>query len=104
MTAHTLTRADLAEAVYGEIGLPRSESARLVEDVIDILSDLLVAGETAKISSFGNFTVREKGPRLGRNPKTGQEVPIEPRRSIVFRPSVILRQRVNAGNPFRAFS
>ncbi|MEM8755016.1 MAG: integration host factor subunit alpha [Pseudomonadota bacterium] len=93
----TLTRSDLSEAVYREVGLSRNESADLVESILKHLSDALVAGETVKISSFGTFSVREKGARIGRNPKTGEEVPIEPRRVLVFRPSHILKDKINEG-------
>lgn len=93
----TLTRSDLSEAVYREVGLSRNESADLVESIIQHLSDALVTGETVKISSFGTFSVREKGARIGRNPKTGEEVPIEPRRVLVFRPSHILKDKINEG-------
>lgn len=93
----TLTRSDLSEAVYREVGLSRTESADLVESILAHLSDALVAGDTVKISSFGTFAVREKGARMGRNPKTGEEVPIEPRRVLVFRPSHILKDRMNEG-------
>lgn len=91
----TLTRSDLSEAVYREVGLSRNESADLVESVLQHLSNALIAGETVKISSFGTFSVREKGARIGRNPKTGEEVPIEPRRVLVFRPSHILKDKIN---------
>ena len=93
----TLTRSDLSEAVYREVGLSRNESADLVESILKYVSDALVAGETVKISSFGTFSVREKGARVGRNPKTGEEVPIEPRRVLVFRPSHILKDKINEG-------
>jgi integration host factor subunit alpha len=99
MTGRTLTRSDLAEAVYREVGLSRNESAELVESVLRHVSDALVAGETVKISSFGAFSVRDKGRRIGRNPKTGEEVPIEPRRVLVFRPSHILKDRMNEAAP-----
>ena len=98
MAGSTLTRSDLSEAIYREVGLSRNDSADLVQSILAHVSDALVAGETVKISSFGTFTVREKGARMGRNPKTGQEVPIQPRRVLVFRPSHILKDRVNAGN------
>lgn len=91
----TLTRSDLSEAVYREVGLSRTESADLVESILGHVSAALVDGETVKISSFGTFSVREKGARMGRNPKTGEEVPIEPRRVLVFRPSHILKDRIN---------
>ena len=93
----TLTRSDLSEAVYREVGLSRNESADLVESILQYVSDALVAGETVKISSFGTFSVREKGARVGRNPKTGEEVPIDPRRVLVFRPSHVLKNRINVG-------
>lgn len=89
------TRLDLTEAVYREVGLSRNESAELVESILDHVSDALVRGEQVKISSFGTFQVRRKGARMGRNPKTGEEVPIEPRRVLVFRPSHILKDRIN---------
>ena len=94
MSEKTLTRMDLSEAVFREVGPSRNESAQLVESVLQHISDALVAGETVKISSFGTFSVRDKGPRIGRNPKTGEEVPISPRRVISFRPSHIMKQRV----------
>ncbi len=94
MTEKTLTRMDLSEAVFREVGLSRNESAQLVESVLQHISDALVEGETVKISSFGTFSVRDKGERIGRNPKTGEEVPISPRRVISFRPSHIMKQRV----------
>lgn len=97
MTNRTLTRSDLSEAVYREVGLSRNESADLVESILDHVSNALIAGETVKISSFGTFNVRSKAARIGRNPKTGEEVPIEPRRVLVFRPSHILKDRMNAG-------
>ena len=93
----TVTRASLSEAVYQEIGLSRNESADLVERVLDEVVAALGRGEQVKISSFGTFGVRKKGGRIGRNPKTGQEVPIEPRRVLVFRPSHVLKARINKG-------
>ena len=95
MAGRTLTRAHLSEAVYQEVGLSRNESAQLVEAVLRELADHLVAGETVKISSFGSFQVRKKGGRVGRNPKTGEEVPIEPRRVMVFKPSNVLKKQIN---------
>ena len=91
----TVTRADLAEAVYGRVGLSRKESAALVEMVLGEMTEALLKGETVKLSSFGSFVVRSKGERLGRNPKTGVEVPITPRRVMVFKPSNILKARIN---------
>ena len=94
----TLTRADLYEAVYQRVGLSRSESAQLVEAVIDEVCAAAVRGESIKLSSFGTFTIRSKNERIGRNPKTGEEVPITPRRVMVFKPSNILKNRVMEGN------
>ena len=93
----TLTRADLSEAVHAEIGLSRADSALLVEQVLGKIGDALVDGRNVKISSFGTFVLRQKGQRLGRNPKTGEEVPIEPRRVLTFRPSQLMRDRINGG-------
>lgn len=95
MSEQTVTRADLAEAVYEEVGLSRNESADLVEAVLDEISNSLIKGENVKISSFGSFSVRQKGERIGRNPKTGVEVPILPRKVLVFKASHVLRDRVN---------
>ena len=95
MSDRTITRADLSEAVYQEVGLSRNESAELVESVLDEISKALVGGDVVKLSSFGSFSVREKGQRIGRNPKTGEEVPILPRRVLVFRASHVLKNRIN---------
>ncbi len=95
MVARTVTRADLSEAVYQEVGLSRKESAQLVDSVLHEISDALVRGETIKLSSFGSFMVRQKGERVGRNPKTGEEFPILPRRVFVFRASPALKSRIN---------
>ena len=95
MTGKTVTRADLCEAVYQTVGLSRTESADLVELVLDEISNRIVTGEAVKLSSFGSFIVRKKGERVGRNPKTGEEVPISPRRVMVFKPSNVLQQRIN---------
>jgi len=95
MTGATITRADLSEAVYQEVGLSRNDSATLVETVLKEVTDALVRGETVKISSFGSFTVRQKGRRVGRNPKTGEEVPIMPRKVLVFRASHVLKNKIN---------
>jgi integration host factor subunit alpha len=97
MAGHTVTRAQLAEAVYQEVGLSHNESAEFVESVIAEISNTLVRGEMVKISSFGSFAVRQKGQRIGRNPKTGQEVPISPRRVLVFRASQALKHQINSG-------
>jgi integration host factor subunit alpha len=91
----TVTRVDLAEAVYRRVGLSRKESAALVEMVLSEIVDKLAIGETVKLSSFGSFVVRDKGERIGRNPKTGVEVPIMQRRVLVFKPSNVLKAHMN---------
>jgi integration host factor subunit alpha len=91
----TLTRADLSEAVYKQIGLSRSESAALVELMLNEISAAVARGENVKLSSFGSFLVRSKGERIGRNPKTGIEVPITPRQVMVFKASNVLKSRIN---------
>ncbi len=95
MDQKTITRADLAEAVYSSVGLSRTESADLVERILDLLSDALVDGESVKLSSFGSFHVRSKSERIGRNPKTGEEVPILPRKVLIFKPSNVLKSKIN---------
>lgn len=97
MHSATITRADLAESVYEQVGLSRNESADLVEAVLDEISKTLIEGEAVKLSSFGSFSIREKGERVGRNPKTGIEVPIKPRKVLVFRASHVLKNRINGG-------
>lgn len=92
----TLTRADLAEAVFQKVGLPRNESAELVESVIREIIGCLERGENVKLSSFGSFGVRDKRERVGRNPKTGEVVPITPRRVLVFKASNIMKERINS--------
>lgn len=89
---------DLNEAVFREVGLSRNESADLVETVLQKISDALVEGESVKVSSFGTFSIRDKSARIGRNPKTGEEVPILPRRVMTFRPSHLMKDRVEQGN------
>ncbi|MDA9953790.1 integration host factor subunit alpha [Planktomarina sp.] len=98
MSSTTLTRIDLSEAVFREVGLSRNESANLVESVLTHMSDALVAGEPVKISSFGTFGLRDKTARVGRNPKTGKEAPIAPRKVLSFRPSHLMKDRVAKGN------
>lgn len=93
----TITRANLAEAIYAQVGLSRNESAELLETVLERMSAALEAGEAVKISAFGSFVVRQKGRRVGRNPKTGVEVPIQPRKVLAFRPSHVLKARLNPG-------
>jgi integration host factor subunit alpha len=96
-TARTVTRADLSEVVYRRGGLSRVESAELVQAVLDEICDAVARGETVKLSSFGVFVVRSKGQRIGRNPKTGVEVPILPRRVMVFKSSNLLKARISGG-------
>ncbi|MCH1568279.1 MAG: integration host factor subunit alpha [Alphaproteobacteria bacterium] len=95
MAGKTVTRSDLSEVVYNTVGLSRSESAQLVETVLDEISTALVRGEDVKLSSFGSFMVRHKSGRMGRNPKTGEEVPIDPRRVLSFRASHVLKDKIN---------
>jgi integration host factor subunit alpha len=104
MAGKTLTRADLSEAVHREVGLSRTESADLVKAILDAVAEAVVTGERVKLSSFGTFMVRQKGGRVGRNPKTGTEVPITPRRVLVFRPSQVMKNRINnrSGGEVRA--
>ncbi len=97
MDNKTVTRAQLGEAVYQEVGLSRHESAEMVESLLAEISGALQQGEIVKISSFGSFSVRRKGERIGRNPKTGEEVPILPRTVLIFRPSHVLKHRINDG-------
>ena len=92
-----MTKAALSEAVFREVGLSRDESGKLVASVLDQISGSLSRGSNVKISSFGSFAVREKSLRMGRNPKTGDEVPILPRRVVVFRASHVLKDRINRG-------
>lgn len=98
MSGKTVTRADLAEAVYRKVGLSRTESADLVEMVLDEVCDAIVRGESVKLSSFATFHVRDKSERIGRNPKTGEEVPITPRRVMTFKASNVLKQKVIEGH------
>jgi integration host factor subunit alpha len=95
MSTKTLTRADLTEAVFNVVGLSRNESSQMVEDILEEVCGALSRGETVKLSSFGTFQVRQKSQRVGRNPKTGDEVPIAPRRVLVFRPSHVLKAQIN---------
>lgn len=95
MSTGTVTRADLTEAIYREIGLSRTESAQLVESVIDHIVDALLRGESVKLAGFGTFSLRDKKERMGRNPKTGKAVPITSRRVLAFKPSQVVRERVD---------
>ena len=97
MTGDTLTRNTLVEALYREVGLSRNECADLLEDVLKIVTDRLAEGTAVKIANFGSFLVRHKGERMGRNPKTREEVPITARRVVLFRPAQRLKHRVNGG-------
>lgn len=92
--AGTLTRADLAESLHHEVGLSRADAARLVEQILTHMCEALSKGENVKISGFGSFILRDKGERVGRNPKTGVEVPIAPRRVLTFRASQMMRDRI----------
>lgn len=92
----TLTRADLAEALHREVGLSRTDSARAVEQILQEMCEALANGENVKISGFGTFLLRDKGERVGRNPKTGVEVAIAPRRVLTFRASQSMRERIAA--------
>ena len=95
MAGKTLTRADLSESVHRQVGLYRTESAELVKMILDTMTETIVSGNGIKLSSFGTFLVRQKSGRIGRNPKTGQEVPITPRRVLVFRPSQVMKNIIN---------
>jgi integration host factor subunit alpha len=95
MTGKSITRHDLSDAVYRAVGLSRAVSASLVELMLEEISDCIERGETVKLSSFGSFVVREKGQRMGRNPKTGKEAVISARRVLMFKPSAVLKQRIN---------
>jgi integration host factor subunit alpha len=95
--AANLTRADITEAVHRKIGLSRAESANIVEGILGHMSGTLVGGHNVKITGFGTFILRDKAQRIGRNPKTGVEVPITPRRVLTFRASQLMREQINAG-------
>jgi integration host factor subunit alpha len=97
MAGKNITRAELTDAVCEKVGLSRAESAEIVAQVLQGICDALAAGENVKLSSFGVFSVRNKGKRIGRNPLTGVTVPIEPRQSITFSASPVLKSHVNGG-------
>ena len=95
MPTRTITRSDLVSIIYEEFGLSKTDCADLLEQALDLIGNTLQAGEPVKLSTFGTFSVRHKAERMGRNPKTGEEVPIKPRRVLVFRASNVLKQRIN---------
>ena len=97
-TGKTVTRADLAEVVYQRVGLSRMESADLVQSMLEEIGEAAERGERVKLSGFGSFVIRSKGERMGRNPKTRVETPILPRRVMTFKPSPVLKAKVN-GKP-----
>jgi integration host factor subunit alpha len=99
-TGKTVTRVDIYDAVYRNVSLSRVESADMAELVLKEITDCIARGETVKLSSFGTFTIRKKSERLGRNPKTGAEVPIAPHRVVVFKASAIMKKQVNAKRPY----
>jgi integration host factor subunit alpha len=90
-----MTKADIVETIYGKVGFSRKESAEIVDLVFDLMKETLEAGNKIKISGFGNFIVREKRSRKGRNPQTGQEIQISARRVLTFKPSQVLRKALN---------
>lgn len=96
MSSETITRAHLTEAIHNQVGLSRADSAQLVESVLDEMSKTLETGQSVKISSFASFILRDKSKRVGRNPRTGIEATITPRRVVLFRPSQLLRKKINA--------
>ncbi|MEZ5960662.1 MAG: integration host factor subunit alpha [Hyphomonadaceae bacterium] len=102
MTGKTVTRADLVEALAKRANMQRADANRLLTRMLEMMQDSMVEGETVKLSRFGNFNVRAKRQRIGRNPKTGEEVPITPRRVVTFRPSQMLREFVEKGGRGRA--
>ena len=95
MSSKTITRADLVEALAKRANMQRADANRLLTRMLEMMQDALVEGETVKLSRFGNFNVRTKRQRIGRNPKTGEEVPITPRRVLVFRPSQVMKNVIN---------
>lgn len=97
MHTGTLTRADLGDVVHRKLGLSRAESASMVERLLNHMCAALAQGHNVKISGFGSFILRDKGQRIGRNPKTGVEVPIAPRRVMTFRASQTMRDRIARG-------
>jgi len=102
VSSKTITRADLVEALAKRANMQRADANRLLTRMLEMMQDALVDGDTVKLSRFGNFNVRTKRQRIGRNPKTGEEVPITPRRVVTFRPSQMLREFVEKGGRGRA--
>jgi len=102
VSSKTITRADLVEALARRANMQRADANRLLTRMLEMMQDALVEGDTVKLSRFGNFNVRAKRQRIGRNPKTGEEVPITPRRVVTFRPSQMLREFVEKGGRGRA--
>jgi len=90
-----VTKADIVEHIYERVGFSKKESAELVERVFDIIKETLSRGEKVKISGFGNFVVREKNARKGRNPQTGEEIRLDARRVLTFKPSLVLKTVLN---------
>ena len=92
-----MTKADIVSEVYEKVGLSKKEATDIVETVLDTIKDTLKSGETVKIAGFGNFVIREKGSRKGRNPKTGENIEITPRKVVTFKPSMIFKDFVDKG-------
>jgi integration host factor subunit alpha len=92
-----MTKADIIEQIYEKVGFSKKESAEIVELVFDTMKETLEKGEKIKISGFGNFVVRQKRPRIGRNPQTGEEIEISARKVMTFRPSQVLKSALNKG-------
>jgi integration host factor subunit alpha len=91
----TMTKAEIVEQIYERVGFSKKEAAELVEKVFEIVKETLAEGEKVKISGFGNFVVREKNARKGRNPQTGQEILLDARRVLTFKPSLVLKNVLN---------
>lgn len=92
-----MTKADIVSEVYERVGLSKKEATEIVETVLDTIKDTLKGGETVKIAGFGNFVIRDKGARKGRNPKTGENIEITPRKVVTFKPSMIFKEFVDLG-------
>ncbi len=94
-----MTKAEIVETIYERVGFSKKESAELVETVFDVIKEALVNGEKVKFSGFGNFIVREKNARKGRNPQTGEEIQLSARRVLTFKPSLVLKNALNEDAP-----